>query len=204
MRTRRFVRFPGAGPLQTGKNLWLDAVTQDSEEPWRSGQYGIKRRGFYNESVAILEKDEWLARIREAHTRTALGALGGEVIDVDEDHLVLRMSITEKSLQPYGLLHGGISLFLVETAASSHAAFGIDLDEKVPVGIEVSGSHVRSATKGTLKAFARVLRRGNTHIVHDVEILLEETGEVLCKGRMTNYYKPVGSKPGGSWQKESL
>jgi 1,4-dihydroxy-2-naphthoyl-CoA hydrolase len=138
-----------------------------------------------------MEKEKWLARIREAHARTALGALGGEVVDVDEDQLVLRMPITEKTLQPYGLLHGGISLFLIETAASSHAAYGIDLDEKAPVGIEVSGSHMRSATAGTLKAIARVLRRGNTHVVHDVEVLLEETGEVLCKGRMTNYYKKV-------------
>jgi acyl-coenzyme A thioesterase PaaI-like protein len=37
----------------------------------------------------------------------------------------------------------------------------------------------------------RVLRRGKTHVVHEVDVILEETGEILCKGRMTNYYKPV-------------
>ncbi|HSS99589.1 MAG TPA: PaaI family thioesterase, partial [Terriglobales bacterium] len=106
--------------------------------------------------------------------------------------LVVRLPITEKTLQPYGILHGGISLFLVETAASSHASYGIDTTQIIPMGIEINGSHLRAATQGTLRAVARVLRRGRTHIVHEVDVTLEETGELLCRGRMTNYYKQVG------------
>jgi uncharacterized protein (TIGR00369 family) len=139
--------------------------------------------------MPILNKQVWLQQARAAHARTALGALGGEIVDVDEDKIIVRLPITEKLLQPYGLLHGGISLFLIETAASSHASFGIDISEKYPVGIEVNASHLRTATKGTLRAVGRVLRRGRTHIVHEVDVQLEETGELLCHGRMTNYYK---------------
>lgn len=137
------------------------------------------------------EKAAWLQASREAHDRTALGALGGEVVDVDDDSLTVRMPITAKSLQPFGILHGGINLFLVETAASTHAYYGIDLNEQFPVGIEINASHLRSATQGTLIATARVLRRGRTHIVHEVDIVLEETGELLCRGRMNNYYKKI-------------
>ena len=133
------------------------------------------------------------AQARQAHARTAFGLLGGSILEVDEDSLSVHLPITEKVLQPYGILHGGISLFLIETAASSHAAFGVDLDVARPFGVEINGSHLRSASAGTLKAIARVVRRGRTHIVHEVDVLLEETGELLCRGRMTNYYKPVDS-----------
>ena len=138
-----------------------------------------------------VDKQTWLKQTRAAHARTALGALGGEIVDVDEEHIIVRLPITEKTLQPYGLPHGGISLFLVETAASSHASYGIGINEIKPIGIEINASHLRSATKGTLRAVGRVLRRGRTHIVHEVDVLLEETGELLCRGRMTNYYKKV-------------
>lgn len=144
--------------------------------------------------MAKIDKNAWLQQSRAAHGRTALGALGGEVVDVSEDEIVVRLPITDKALQPYGLVHGGISLFLIETAASSHASYGIDISEIVPVGIEVNASHLRSATKGTLRAVGRVLRRGRTHIVHEVDVTLEETGELLSRGRMTNYYKTVDKK----------
>lgn len=143
--------------------------------------------------MPILNKEDWLTLAREAHARTAFGLLGGSIVDVDEESLTIRLPISDKVLQPYGILHGGISLFLIETAASSHASFGTDLDVARPVGVEINGSHLRSATAGTLKAVARVVRRGRTHIVHEVDVLLEESGEMLCRGRMTNYYKPVDS-----------
>ncbi len=140
---------------------------------------------------STVDKQAWLQQTRAAHARTALGALGGEIVDVDDEQIIVRLPITEKTLQPYGLLHGGISLFLVETAASSHASYGIDNNEIKPVGIKINASHLRSATQGTLRAVGRVLRRGRTHIVHEVDVLLEESGEILCRGRMTNYYKRV-------------
>ncbi|MEX1247465.1 MAG: PaaI family thioesterase [Anaerolineales bacterium] len=142
--------------------------------------------------MPILDKEAWLALARAAHARTAFGLLGGELVDVDERTLTVRLPITDAVRQPYGMLHGGISLFLIETAASSHAAYGVDLGEAQPVGVEINGSHLRSATEGTLRAVARVIRRGRTHIVHEVDVVLEESGELLCRGRMTNYYKEVG------------
>jgi uncharacterized protein (TIGR00369 family) len=144
--------------------------------------------------MAILDKQSWLAAARQGHANTSFGLLGGEVVDVDETGMTVRLPITDAVRQPFGLVHGGMYLFLIETAASSHAAFGIDLDRVRPVGVEINGSHVRSATEGTLKAVSRVVRRGRTHIVHEVDVLLEETGELLCKGRMTNYYKEVNSE----------
>jgi uncharacterized protein (TIGR00369 family) len=101
------------------------------------------------------------------------------------------MPINDKTKQPYGLLHGGITMALVETAASVHASWGVDLTVVAPVGIEISGSHVRSAREGTVRAVGKVVRRSRSMIVHQVDVFLAETGELLTTARMTNYFKPV-------------
>ncbi len=101
------------------------------------------------------------------------------------------MPISDKTRQPYGLLHGGITMALVESAASIHASWGMDLSLVVPVGIEINGSHVRSATEGTVRAVGKVVRRSRSMIVHQVDVYLVETAELLSTARMTNSYKPV-------------
>ena len=120
---------------------------------------------------------------------TALEPLGIHVTSVSEELLSLRMPITNASRQPFGLLHGGISLLLAESAASMHACWGIDLNSVFPVGIEINGSHLRSASSGFVLATAQLLRRSKTLAVHEVKIVHEETNELLCVCRVTNYYK---------------
>jgi uncharacterized protein (TIGR00369 family) len=120
---------------------------------------------------------------------TALEAFGLVLKEVDEDRLVLEMAIRPDFLQPAGLLHGGISLFLAESAASLHACHGVDLRRRQPVGIEINASHLRSVREGTLTATARVVRRSRSLIVHQVMIAHRDTGRELCACRVTNYYR---------------
>jgi uncharacterized protein (TIGR00369 family) len=120
---------------------------------------------------------------------TALEPLGTKVTAVDAESLSLRIPITDASRQPFGLLHGGISLLLAESAASMHSCWGIDLNSVFPVGIEINGSHLRSASSGFVIATAQLLRRSKTLAVHEVKIIHEETNELLCVCRVTNYYK---------------
>ena len=112
-----------------------------------------------------------------------------EILSVDADHLLLRMPMTDRARQPLGLLHGGISMVLAETAASLHCCWGIDLNQTVPVGIEINGSHIRSISDGHILARAAIVRRSSKLVVHTVEISHEESGRSLCVARVTNFYK---------------
>jgi 1,4-dihydroxy-2-naphthoyl-CoA hydrolase len=132
---------------------------------------------------------ETIEQLNAMIPNTALESLGVEVVNVDEDHITLRLHITEKTRQPLGLLHGGISMLLAESAASMHACWGIDISKTVPVGIEVNGSHIRSASKGFVLAKATLVRKSFSLAVHIVEITEEETGKLLCLARITNFYK---------------
>jgi 1,4-dihydroxy-2-naphthoyl-CoA hydrolase len=111
------------------------------------------------------------------------------------DSIILSMPISDATRQPFGLLHGGVNMVLAETAASFHACWGIDLNEKAPVGIEINGSHLNSADSGNVRAVAKVLRKSASLIVHEIEIFHVETGRLLCVSRVTNFYKKLKRKP---------
>ena len=122
---------------------------------------------------------------------TALEPLGAQVTTLSEEEAVITIPITNAARQPMGLLHGGISLLLAESVASMHAAYLVDLREKRPMGIEVSGSHVNSAAEGHVKAVGKVLRQSRSLIVHEVNVYHVETDKLLCAARVTNFYKAV-------------
>ena len=136
-----------------------------------------------------------VADFRPFWPRTAMEAHGMELLEVDENHAVVAMPVTDATRQPLGMLHGGATMLLVETAASVHACWGVDLAQRVPVGVEISGSHVRSCSGGRVRATATVVRRTHSLIVHTVEVVHEESGERLSSCRVTNFYKQTGSPP---------
>ena len=132
-----------------------------------------------------------LADLQKLGSRHAAHHLGIEVTRYDEDGVELLMPITDKCRQPMGLLHGGMSMVLAESAASMHSCYGLDLTKTAPVGIEINGSHLRSAKEGSVRATAKVIRRSRTLIVHEIEIHHVETGDLLCVSRVTNYLKSL-------------
>lgn len=137
------------------------------------------------------DKELWLQGFKHMHAHTAVENLEITLVEIDDDHIELRMPISDKTRQPYGLLHGGVSMLLAETAASAHATWGVDLSAVQPVGIEINGSHLRSISEGEVRAVGSVVRRGKAIIVHHVEIISEESGKLISTIRVTNFYKPL-------------
>ena len=138
-----------------------------------------------------IKTEKGLENINAVIENTAAGHHGVRVVEVEEDRIVLEMVITEKSKQPMGMLHGGVSMLLAETAASLHAGVGVDLSEKVPVGIEINGTHVSSATSGEVKVIGKVIRRTRNLIFHQVDIYQKEDDRLLSTARVTNFYRKI-------------
>jgi len=113
-------------------------------------------------------------------------ALGMEFLSTPEDDTCMaRMHVDERNRQPFGFLSGGASLALAENVA------GVGSSALCPgdacVGIEVSGSHVQAVSEGdTVTAFARLLHRGSTLHVWQVDIR-NTAGELISSVRVTNY-----------------
>jgi uncharacterized protein (TIGR00369 family) len=105
------------------------------------------------------------------------------VQEASTDRVVMSLPVTEKVHQPYGILHGGVSALLAESAASFGAALSVPEGRHV-VGIELNASHLRSIREGTLIATATPVRRGRTVQVWAIH-LTDEEGRPVCEARCT-------------------
>ena len=92
-----------------------------------------------------------------------------EVVEAGPERVVLRLPVTWKVHQPYGILHGGVSALLAESAASFGAALAAGPDRRV-VGIELNASHLRSVQRRALTATATPLRVGRTVQVWSIAV----------------------------------
>ncbi|KJE23650.1 hypothetical protein FF36_02099 [Frankia torreyi] len=108
--------------------------------------------------------------------------MGILLTEASPERLVATMPV-EGNRQPYGLLHGGASVVLAETLGS----VGANLDAppgSMAVGIEISASHHRSATSGTVTAVATRIRGGRSLVTYDIRIT-DDAGRVTCTCRLT-------------------
>ncbi|MCD4550167.1 PaaI family thioesterase [Schaalia sp. lx-260] len=108
------------------------------------------------------------------------------------EHSALCTIITmpvEGNRQSAGILHGGGTAALVESAASFaaqiHARAVYGADQGYAVGIEISVSHLRVTTHGMVTATARAVHLGKSQTVHIVDVH-DDTGHLIATGRVTN------------------
>ena len=104
-----------------------------------------------------------------------------EVVELTRDRVVLQLPIGPKVHQPHGILHGGVSALIAESAASMGGMMNVP-DDKVVVGIELNASHLRSAATGTLFATATPIRIGRTIQVWHIE-MTDQDGRPICDAR---------------------
>jgi 1,4-dihydroxy-2-naphthoyl-CoA hydrolase len=107
-----------------------------------------------------------------------------EWTELGDSHIKIRMPVDERTKQPYGLLHGGASCALAETAGSVASQLVVDANKYSCVGLEINANHIRSARQGYVTGIATPLHLGaNTH-VWDVKIY-DELEKLICICRLT-------------------
>ena len=134
----------------------------------------------------------WVENWSAMREVTAAGALGIDLVSIDDERIVLEFDITNAVRQPMGLLHGGVSALAAETAASMHSAYLADLTKVAPVGIDLNATHLSSARKGRVRVTGTLVRLASTHVFHQIDVLHVDKDRPLCTARVTNYLKPHG------------
>lgn len=118
--------------------------------------------------------------------------LGVKVETVENERVVLTMEVTPRIHQYIGIMHGGVSLYLCETAASIGAVCAADLTKCAPVGIEINANHFRAVSKGKLTVEAAPLYSGKSMSVWKIEIT-NERGKLICTSRCSFLHKKGGA-----------
>jgi uncharacterized protein (TIGR00369 family) len=109
--------------------------------------------------------------------------LGVELVSASAERVELRLDVGPKVHQPFGLLHGGVSALLAESAASIGGAYASP-DGCSVVGIELNANHVRSMREGVLTAVATPVSTGRRIQVWSID-LTDDEGRTICVSRCT-------------------
>jgi len=110
--------------------------------------------------------------------------LGIEWVEVGKNFLKAKMPVDHRTIQPYGLLHGGASCVLAETIGSVASHLVIDPSAFYCVGIEINANHIRSAKDGFVYGTCSPLHIGSSTHVWDIRITNEEE-KLICISRLT-------------------
>ncbi len=131
-----------------------------------------------------------LAALNALSKGTAIEALGIEFVDIGDDRLVATMPVDPRTVQPYGLLHGGASVLLAETLGSSAGNMCV-AEGEVCVGLEINANHVRAVREGRVTGTARPLHIGRSTQVWEIRIE-DARGRLACVSRLTLAVVPAG------------
>lgn len=104
--------------------------------------------------------------------------------ELTNEYLAATMPVTENTMQPYGLLHGGASAALAETIGSVAASLCIDREKQICVGLEINCNHIRGKKEGVVTAKAKPLHVGASTHVWEIKIT-DERDKLICVSRLT-------------------
>ncbi|MEP6492255.1 MAG: hotdog fold thioesterase [bacterium] len=129
------------------------------------------------------------ADLRSLASRGLADTLGIEIIELTAARVVATMPVDQRTVQPFGILHGGASVALAETVASLGATANIDREGFVAVGLEINANHLRAKSSGVVTATATPIHIGRTTQVWDIRIV-DEDDRLVCTSRCTLAVRP--------------
>lgn len=133
--------------------------------------------------MAIWQKPISLDLLVAANKTSAAAWLGIEFTEIGDDFLRGRVPVDHRTTQPFGLLHGGVSVVLAETLGSTGAYYSSP-EGHGAVGLDINANHLRPARSGWVTGTARPVHRGRTIQVWQIE-MANEGGELTCVSRLT-------------------
>ena len=125
-----------------------------------------------------------LKKMNSILANTLMETLDITFTDIGADYLTATMPVNSRVHQPMGLLHGGATVALAETVASSAAHFFLNDSSKEVRGIEITANHLKSKREGLVTATARSIHRGRTTQLWEVQVTDEE-GKIISICKMT-------------------
>lgn len=132
----------------------------------------------------IWKQPTTVAAINAQADNTLAGTLGMAVTELGDDFIRGTMPVDARTMQPYGLLHGGASVALAETLGSVAANLCLDPATHMAVGLEINANHLRAVRSGSVTGTARPLHIGRQTQVWEIRIA-DERGRAACVSRLT-------------------
>ena len=131
----------------------------------------------------IWQKNFTLENLNQLCSNSAVSHLGIEISAFCEDWIEATMPVDHRTMQPFGLLHGGISVALAETIGSLAGYLAIE-ENKIAVGLDINAHHLRSVKQGIVTAKATPISLNRNIHVWQIDIR-DEQDKLCCVSRLT-------------------
>src|SRR4029079_6084474 len=119
--------------------------------------------------MRIWKKDISIESLTQSHVNTAVALLGIEFLEGVDEPIRARVPVDHRTVQPYGILHGGVSVVLAETLGSTAAAHCTPRGHRV-VGLYITAHHIRSASSGWVTGVAKPVHIGRSTMVWQIDM----------------------------------
>ena len=131
-----------------------------------------------------MNKKELLKEMSDLNQNTMATAIGVELTDIGDDYICGKMPVDNRTVQPFGLLHGGASVALAETLGSLAGNMQVNPKKEMVVGIEINANHLQSVEIGWIYGKASPIRIGKN--IHVWEIMITDENNIqVCICRLT-------------------
>ena len=133
--------------------------------------------------MSIWKKEFTLESLNAISKNTLVEHLDIKFNKFDEHSLSATMPVSSMTHQPFGMLHGGASVALMETVASLAANFCVAQNQYC-VGLEVNANHIRVIKEGSVEATAKAVHLGKSTQIWQTDIV-DQKRRLICTGRVT-------------------
>ena len=134
--------------------------------------------------MAIWKKTKTVQDLQNWNDHTAAARLGIEFLELGDSWVSARMPVDSRTVQPFGILHGGASVLLAETIGSCAAMLAVAEENAYCVGLDINANHIRSVSKGWVTGTARPFHIGRSTQVWEIRIV-DEDNKLICVSRLT-------------------
>jgi 1,4-dihydroxy-2-naphthoyl-CoA hydrolase len=117
-------------------------------------------------------------------------------ISATDTEVVIELPVSEKHLQPMGIVHGGVYSGLVETVCSVGAYLSVASLGMLVVGVDNHTSFLRATRSGTLRCSGKPLVRGRRTQLWEARVE-NERGDLVATGRVRLLCLEQGSSLAG-------
>ena len=136
-----------------------------------------------NESINEIT-EELKQKAREALGRAPFPQLLGlELVDLKFGEAVLKLKMRDDLRQPYGLLHGGATASLIDTA-TAFAVITCQSENEQSTTVDLSVHYLRPHTEGEIVCTARIVRAGRRITTVSADVVNEE-GKLIATALST-------------------
>ena len=132
----------------------------------------------------FLTQSEILEKVNKMSSNTLMETLKIEFTEIGDNYVVCKMPVTPEVHQPAGILHGGATAALVETAGSFASRYFIKDREMAIRGVEISTNHLKSISDGFVYAKATNIHMGRTMQIWEIRVS-DEQNNLISLGKLT-------------------